>query len=215
MYDVEHSHIFRLEMAPVIKEMLIRFSDGMEDGLLKKTLQNTERLQPLLTHLAPAVSPVINALLRTTLAFTAAKGADCYNVLPQEAYVVGNMRFSHHQGHDKSIAAITKFAKKYDIETEIISDGFSSRITDFNGEPFHIVENTIAEIFPDVKCAPYLMTGASDSRYMDRVCENCIRFTPFVVTSEQVSMIHGVDENVDVSCLSPAVDFFKKIMLGV
>ena len=33
------------------------------------------------------------AMLKTTIAFTVQKGADAYNVLPQEAYVGANMRF--------------------------------------------------------------------------------------------------------------------------
>ena len=59
-------------------------------------------------------------MLKTTLAFTMAGGSQGTNVLPQEAWVIGNMRYSHHQGQQASFAAIRELAKKYDVEMEIL-----------------------------------------------------------------------------------------------
>jgi carboxypeptidase PM20D1 len=56
------------------------------------------------------------------------------------------------------------------------------------------------------------MTGASDSRFLSRVCDNCIRFVPFLISQEQMNSVHGIDENVDVATLAPAVDFYKFIL---
>jgi carboxypeptidase PM20D1 len=56
------------------------------------------------------------------------------------------------------------------------------------------------------------MTGASDCRYMSRVSDNCLRFAPFRITQEQMDSIHGLNENVDLSALVPAVDFYKYII---
>ena len=60
--------------------------------------------------------------------------------------------------------------------------------------------------------APYLMTGASDARYMSKVSDCCIRFAPFKISDEQMSSIHGINESVDLSCLVPAVEFYKRII---
>ena len=59
---------------------------------------------------------------------------------------------------------------------------------------------------------PYIMTGATDSRYFSRVCDNCIRFSPFTINNEQLESVHGVNENVDLACLAPAVDFYRFII---
>ena len=56
------------------------------------------------------------------------------------------------------------------------------------------------------------MNAASDSRYMSRVCDNCFRFAPFAINQEQLASVHGIDENLDVSALAPAVDFYKYII---
>ena len=75
-----------------------------------------------------------------------------------------------------------------------------------------ICRRAVSAIFPGVITSPYLMTGCSDSRFMARVCDHCLRFTPFLIDHEQMDTIHGLNENVDVSCLAPAVDFYKYLM---
>ena len=59
------------------------------------------------------------------------------------------------------------------------------------------------------------MTGASDSRFMGQICDTCIRFAPIAVSEAQMASIHGIDENVDLSALAPAVDFYKYILTEV
>ena len=54
---------------------------------------------PLLKKLMPVISPAGAAMLQTTIAFTMAAGSGGLNVLPQEAYVTGNLRFIPHQGN--------------------------------------------------------------------------------------------------------------------
>ena len=71
------------------------------------------------------------------------------------------------------------------------------------------------EIFPGVTSAPYIMPGASDSRFFDPVCGQCIRFLPFIIDEQQLASIHGVDENVDLASLAPAVDWYKFLMREV
>ena len=122
---------------------------------------------------------------------------------------MGNMRYSHHQGGPASIEAVRKLAAEFDVETVVLDHGFSSPMSDYRSEGFRRVEQAVEAVFPGVIPAPYLMTGASDSRYMARVCDTCIRFAPLHITEAQMESIHGIDENVDLSALAPAVDFYK------
>ena len=163
----------------------------------------------------PMISPAGAALLRTTLAFTMSKGSEGANVIPQEAWVVGNMRFSHHQGKKASVAAITALAKKYDIETEIIDDGIESGITDFRGEAFRFMEKAVKAVFPQYIPAPYIMNAATDSRFFNKVCDNCLRFVPFAISDQQLDSVHAIDENVDVATLPGAVDFYRYVIENV
>ena len=69
-------------------------------------------------------------------------------------------------------------------------------------------------VCPDAIPVPYIMTGATDARFMTRVSDNCLRFLPLRVSGEQHSRMHGVDENVDAAALHIAVDFYKAIIRG-
>lgn len=214
MCEAEKSECFDVHMSDTIKEMLSRFAPTMS-GVMKMACGNVKAFKPVLEKVMPMISPSGAALLRTTLAFTMSKGSDGSNVIPQEAWVVGNMRYSHHQGKKSSVDAITALAKKYDIETEIIEDGMESGISDFNGEQFKFIEKAVNTVFPDYKPVPYIMNGASDSRYFTRVCDNCLRFVPFKIDNQQYGSVHGIDENVDIDTLAPAVDFYKYVIKEV
>ena len=211
MAAAESADLFEADIPPVICEMLKRISSTM-DQPLKFILGHAKALKPILLKVIPAVSGAAGAMLKTTLAFTMAQGSAGYNVLPQEAWVIGNMRFSHHQGGPSSFEAVRKLAEKYDIEMEVLDPGFSSSLSDYNSAAFRLVEQAVHTVFPGVIPTPYLMTGASDCRYMSRVSNNCLRFAPLRITQAQMDSIHGLNENVDISALEPAVDFYKYII---
>ena len=211
MAEAEKAECFDVYMSDTVKEMLSRFAPTMS-GIMKTACSNINAFKPVLKKVMPMISPAGAALLRTTLAFTMSKGSEGANVIPQEAWVVGNMRFSHHQGKKSSIDAIAALAKKYDIETVVIDDGIESGITDFKGEAFKFMEKAVNEIFPDYKPVPYVMNAATDSRYFNRVCKDCVRFVPFKIDNQQLNSVHGIDENVDVATLAPAVDFYRYVL---
>ena len=211
MAAAEKGEIFPAQLSPTLCAMFSALSTSMT-GPLKLVLGHPTLFKPLLVKVMPAVSNTANAMLKTTIAFTMAQGSQGSNVLPQEAWVTGNMRYSHHQGGRASIEAITKLAQKFDIETEVLNAGFDSPLSDHNSSAFALVEQAVTAVFPGVKTSPYVMTGASDCRYMSRVCDHCLRFAPLCITQEQMDSIHGLNECVDLSALSPAVGFYRYII---
>jgi len=214
MAAVEKKNLFTAELSPTVCATFKSLSTSMS-GPLKLILGHPNLFKPLLIKAMPMVSEMANAMLRTTVAFTMASGSDGTNVLPQEAWVIANMRFSHHQGGKASIEAISKLAEKYQIETQVLDPGFESAISDHNSDAYKFIEKAVSKVFPNVKTAPYIMTAASDCRYMSRVSDNCIRFLPFLVDDQQLDSIHGIDENVSLSALVPAVDFYRYIIKEV
>ena len=208
---VEKKNLFDTEMAPVLHATFESLSEAMS-GPLKFVLKNSRIFKPLLVRAMPMVSDAAAAMLRTTVAFTMSSGSEGTNVLPQEAWVIANMRYSHHQGGKASIEAIKALAEKYDIETVVLDPGVDSPISDHNSDAYKLIESAVTDVFRDVKTTPYIMTAASDSRFMWRVSKNCLRFAPFSITDEQLEGIHGLNENVDLSCLAPAVDFYRYII---
>ena len=163
----------------------------------------------------PAISPAANALLRTTAAFTVCHGSDAHNVLPQEAYVLCNVRYSHHQPQEESYSLLRNIAKKYDVEMEIIEDGIPSPLSSYDSPQFKLIEEAVSATYENTETCPYIMNQCSDSRFIAKVCDDCIRFAPFLITSQQMSTIHGLNENIDIDTLDKAVDFYKYVMTHI
>lgn len=211
MADVDKSNLFVTQMSPTVKEMLLRLSSKMT-GIFGFVCKHPGAFSSVIKTIVPSVSPVAGALFKTTLAFTTAKGSDGLNVLPQEAYITGNMRYSHHQGRESSINEVKKIADKYNIDIEIIDPGIESSVSDYKSAPFYLIEKAVSKIYPDVVTVPYLMTAASDCRFFSKNSDNCLRFLPFKISDSQLSGIHGNNECLDVDCLAPAVDFYKYLI---
>ncbi len=211
MAAAERKKLFPARLSPTVCAMLRELSKSM-NGVTKLVLGHPRLFAPVIRFVMPRLSDTAGAMLRTTVAFTMAQGSEGSNVLPREAWVMGNMRYSHHQGGKASIEAISRLAKKYGVETEIVSLGFDSSLSDHNSDAFKLIERAVSKVFPDVRTSPYVMTAASDCRYMRRVCDNCLRFTPFPISNEQMDSIHGVDESIDLSALEGAVDFYRYIL---
>ena len=211
MAEVERKKLFKVKLSSNVAAMLKSLSASMR-GVTKFVLGHPRLFRPLLTILLPKISDTAGAMLKTTVASTMASGSEGSNVLPQEAYVVCNMRYSHHQGKDESVRAIKRVAEKYGLETEILDDGFDSPISDHRSDAFSLICRAVEANFSDVFVAPYVMTAASDCRYMSRVSKNCLRFSPFRITDEQLKSVHAANENLDLSALSPAVEFYKYVL---
>ena len=208
---VEKRRLFKPKLDRVTLETFRKLSLKMK-GPLRFVFRHARLFPHLLAQLMTKFSPTANSMVRTTLCFTKAQGSDAFNVIPTEAYVTGNMRMAHHDEKEKILRKLGKIARKYDIELTELDPGFPSGVCDPGTEHFRLLEETVTECFPDVITAPYISTGASDSKYFDDLCDNVYRFAPFIVTDEQLDAMHAKDENIEISTLIPAVDFYKKMM---
>lgn len=211
MSEVEKHYPFQHHFNETVEEMFTRMAPNMNFGM-KLIFANLWLFKPLLTRLLPAINSTAGAMIRTTIAFTMAKGAEGLNVLPQEAYVTANLRFSPHQDDKESIALISALAKKYDLETEVIYSVPPCPVVDYKAEPFRRLEAVAEEIYPGVGICPYVMTGGTDAKYYVEVSEHCLRFAPLYIDKQQYAGIHGLNENIYQGALPMGVDFYKRMI---
>ncbi|MEA5151757.1 MAG: M20/M25/M40 family metallo-hydrolase [Oscillospiraceae bacterium] len=211
MAAADGSRLFKTEISPVLREMFRRLAPSVS-GPLKTVYAHPELFDRLLRSVMPRASGTARALLQSTLAFTMASGSGGRNVLPEEASVVGNLRVSHHQGYQSSLAAVTKLAEKFGVETTVLEPAADSPLSDYRGGAFRLLESAVSAAFDGVVTAPYIMTGCSDARAMAELTDSCFRFVPFAIDARQLESIHGTDECVDVSTLVPAVKFYRYMM---
>ena len=221
-----HSPVARLaafvneiETKPVFKRRLPKEVAAMFETLapyagfpLKLVFSNLWLFRPILLKALPAISAQAGAMIRTTAAFTMMSGSDACNVMPQKATVSANMRFIPHQGMEESLRIIQKLAEKHGLETEVLSANDYTEPVDIEGEAFKTVQRVIAETFPGCAGSPYVMTGATDSRFYQKICPNVVRFAPVIYGPEQMKGMHGLNENIEYNCLPGAVDFYANLI---
>lgn len=211
MAAVDKASPFTAKMSDEVLEMFKRLSPYANFSM-RYLFSNMWLFKPLMVKVMPMVSAQAGAMLKTTIAFTMAQGSKGVNVIPQEASVVANLRFIPHQNAEESIARITDFARKFDIDVEVMDASDPSESVDINGKAFKLTEEAIAATFPRAGCTPYVVTGGTDARFYAPICDNCVRFSPVVFGPKQMVGMHGIDETIEVSSLPGAVDYYTYII---
>ena len=211
MAHIEDHPPFVRQISPTMEEMFRRLAPNMGFGL-KTVLSNLWLFRPILLKVLPAINASAGAMTQTTLAFTTAKGSDGLNVLPQEAYVTGNMRLIHHQPGPESFEAVRRIAAQYGIETEVLYEDAPCPVVGFDSKQFQLIEDVTAQVYPGVQVSPYVMTGGTDAKFYKELCPNCIRFAPLFIDEQQYGSVHGLNENIFQGALPHGVDFYKQII---
>ena len=209
--EIERKRPFKKVLIPETAEMFRSMAPSFNFPM-RMVLGNIWLFKPLLKALMPVVSPFGEAVMATTCCFTMMRGSDAANVIPKEPYLVANLRTSVHQGCDASLKVLEKYAKKYDLEFEVLMRREASPVSNIRSDEYAYVEKCIREEFPDVGIAPYIIMGGTDCRHFHALTENALRFCPVRMTSAQSASCHAVDENVTVSALAEGVRFFKKFL---
>ena len=214
--------VHEIETRPVFKRRMPREVSAMFETLapyasfpLKLVFTNLWLFRPLLLRLLPAISAQAGAMIRTTIAFTMQSGSDACNVMPQKATLGANMRFIPHQGMQESLAVVEKLAQKHRLTMEVRRASDYTKPVDIHGEAFRTVQRVVSETFPGCAGSPYVMTGATDARFYQKICDNVVRFAPVIYGPEQMKGMHGLNENIEYSCLPGAVDFYKNLIAAI
>ena len=210
MADIEKNNPFEVKLSDTFKEMLHRISPELP--LTARFFTENLWLFSWLVKIVVKQVPSLAAMTRTTIAFTKASGSEGYNVLPQEAYVTGNVRYIPHQANVECLAILKRIASKYDLEVEVIIDSAPAPVVDYQSPQFKLIEETINEVYPNVTVTPYIMTGGTDAKFYSDLTANGIRFAPLFISSSQLGLIHGIDENINVSSLPLGVEFYKRLI---
>lgn len=212
--EVETRRVFRRKLPKEVAAMFETLAPYATFPM-KLIFSNLWLFRPILLQVLPAISSQAGAMIRTTAAFTMQSGSDAFNVLPQEATLGANLRFIPHQGMEESLNILKKLADKHRLTMDVVIANDYTKPVDIHGEAFETVRRTVERTFPGCPSSPYVMTGATDSRFYQEICENVVRFAPVVYGPMQMKGMHGVDETIGINCLPGAVDFYKNLIDAV
>ena len=154
----------------------------------------------------------INALLRTTVAFTQMQGSNARNVIPPEATMVSNMRLNPADTVEGALEYLRKTVKDEGVEITALESFPPSRISVTDSEGWQKVCAAVSGTWTEAIVSPYLMVQCSDSRHWGRISDKVYRFSAMDLTKEERGTIHGHNERVRVECVHRAVEFYIRLM---
>ena len=192
----------------------LEYAGGGASFPMRLVFTNLWLFGPVVQHILES-SPDSNATLRTTSAATIFQAGTKDNVMPSQAKAVVNFRLLP----GDTIASVTEHAR------EVVHDP-RVKMQPLPGEPpaeasprssaqspeFHLMQRTLAQVYPDAVVAPFVFVGATDSKHYSGLTQNIFRFSPMVLESEDVARIHGTNERISTDNFTRMIDFYCQLM---
>jgi len=154
----------------------------------------------------------LNALVRTTCAFTQMQGSSARNVLPPSASVTANMRLMSPDSMESVIGDLKERVKDDTIEITRINGHNPSTFSNMDSEGYKRVYDAIGAIWSKAIISPYLMIAASDSRHYCQICDVVLRFSAMALSSDDRKRIHGNDERISEKQFLEALMFYQQML---
>ena len=167
---------------------------------------------PVLDLICKKSGGELNALVRTTCAFTMAQGSAAINVLPNRAWVGADLRIIPGQTPESTIEALKKTINDDRVRIETVFADAPSVISRTDDEPWARLRQSISAAWPDAVVSPYLMLACSDSRRYGRISQHVYRFSAMAMSREERGMIHGKNERVPLETLVRTVCFYQHLI---
>lgn len=179
---------------------------------VRLALANLKILSPILSAIGKKNGGEINAMIRTTAAFTAMKGSDVFNAMPAEAMVGANIRYLPEDKPKEILAHYEKVIQNQDVALEVLYDTGAFPSSETNCPEYAFLSSVIGAVWPDAITTPYLMLACSDARHYSKICNKVYRFSAMELTREERKKIHGIDEGLRLSEWKNTLDFYYRML---
>ncbi|MBN1813803.1 MAG: M20/M25/M40 family metallo-hydrolase [Anaerolineae bacterium] len=159
---------------------------------------------PLILKLAGprlAVNREINAMLRDTISLTMLQSGYKVNVIPEQAQANIDCRLLPDTDADQFQRWLKTTIDDERVRVEVIETSAPTMISPTDSPFFDAVRHALARHMPDAIAFPLQTPGATDSRYFRVHDVPAYGFGPFVIDTEELRCVHGIDECISVENL--------------
>lgn len=167
---------------------------------------------PILSIITRKSGGELNALVRTTVAFTQMEGSRGMNVIPPYAKMVSNHRIIPGETMESVTKRIRETVKDESVGIRVIDGMNPSRISSTECAAWELLAGCVSDSWRDAIVSPYLMLACSDSRHWGKICDRVYRFSPLTLSKEERGYIHGNNERLPVKTVAKAVEFYVRLI---
>ncbi len=196
--------------APTL-EMLRRVAPHASPAL-RPLVAHAHRAAPLLARALVAAGPETAAMTRTTATVTTLEGSPALNVIASTARAGVNVRVLVGDTVASVVEHVRRAIHDDAVTVEVVEAGEPSPVSPTDDDAFRLLTSTIEEQFPDAVATPYIMMGATDSRFFTVLCPRVYRFTPFRMTRAQRESLHSFDERIGVADLADGMRWYQRLI---
>lgn len=198
------------EMIEPVRE-LVRRTSAYESFFTRMVTNNLWLTQKLVISQLEKTKES-NAMVHTTLVPTIVQAGIKDNVIPTVARATFNSRILPGQTSDEIVQFIKEAVndERVVIKKQTISLMEPSSFTPHTHPAFLQIENIIRKSVPKVVVSPFLMIGATDSRYFRSFSDAVLNFSAV----QDVKGFHGIDERIGITDLHRMIYFYQQLLQG-
>jgi acetylornithine deacetylase/succinyl-diaminopimelate desuccinylase-like protein len=162
-------------------------------------------------------NPQYNAMVRNTITPTILKAGQMVNVIPSEAQASFDCRILPGTSSEAFLAQVREIIKDEDVEITPLPEFESNPLpaSPMDNELYQAIEQVAQRKDPGSIVTPFLITGATDSRFFRQIGIPCYDFSPFRLQLEDAKFVHGHNERISIENLGFASEVIFEIVTEV
>lgn len=179
-------------------------------SVLLRNLSNPLVLRLLARRLS--ADKLTNALVRDTVSLNVLKAGYKVNVIPERAEAEIDCRLLPDTNADEFHRWLHQRIADARVKVESIESSPPSGVAPVDGPFYKAVTNAVNRHAPGASVFPLLVPGATDGRYWRQRGYAAYGFGPMILTREDISRPHGIDERISVENLMLGIQMARDIL---
>ena len=157
--------------------------------------------------------PATRAAIRTVQVPTRLQAGVKDNVIPTAARATINYRILPSHSIQQVREHIQSAIGDLSVSVEAGQTSPPTSVSSAEDSTFRLLQRTVRQVTSDsVIVAPYLVPGATDSRYYAEATDHVYRFVPYTLTPADRGRIHGVNERIAIEDYRTVVQYYAQLI---